>query len=106
MEELTQLGHKRKNIFVKFLKINKIYGYFVANAICVRTKYYEKYKDINEIFNNYRLGEISFTDFFLIYSHSYPKNMRMFDKFAYWSNLEHKWIEYISTQQYRKYDIW
>lgn len=58
MEELTPLGRKRKNILAKFLKENKIYGYFFANTLYVRSKNNKSYRSINEIFNNDRIEEI------------------------------------------------
>ena len=106
MEELTQLGHKRKNILVKFLKENKIYGYFFANTLYVRSKNNKSYRSINEIFNNDRIEEMNLNDFFLIYSASYPRKMKPFDKFVYWLHWGNKWREYIGTQEYKKYNIW
>ena len=106
MEELTPLGRKRKNILVKFLKESKIYGYFFANTLYVRSKNNKSYRSINEIFNNDRIEEMNLDDFFLIYSASYPRKMKVFDKFVYWSNWGNEWRKYICFQKYKKYDIW
>ena len=106
MEELTLLGCKRKNILVKFLKENKIYGYFFANTLYVRSKNNNSYRSINEIFNNDRIEEMNLDDFFLIYSASYPRKMNVYDKFVYWSNWVNEWRKYIRFQIYKKYDIW
>jgi hypothetical protein len=105
MEELTPLGHKRKNILVKFLKENKIYGYFLANTLCARMKH-NTYRSINEIFNDDNIEEMCLNDFFSIYSASYPRKMKAFDKFVYWSNWGNEWRKYICFQKYKKYDIW
>ena len=94
MEELTPLGRKRKNILVKFLKENKIYGYFFANTLYVRSKNNKSYRSINEIFNNDRIEEMNLNDFFLIFSASYPRKMNVFDKFVYWSNWANEWRKY------------
>lgn len=105
MEELTPLGHKRKNILVKFLKENKIYGYFLVNTLCVRMKH-NTYRSINEIFNNDNIEEMCLDDFFLIYSASYPKKLDPFNKVMFWASWRNKWRRYIGTQEYKKYDIW
>lgn len=106
MEELTPLGHKLKNILVKFLKQNKIYGYFFANTLYVRSKNSKGYRSINEIFNNDRIEEMRLDDFFLIYSASYPKKLNPFHKFVFWASWHNKWRRYIDTQEYKKYNIW
>ena len=107
MEKLTPLGRKRKNILVKFLKENKIYGYFFANTLYVRSKNNNSYRSINEIFNNDRIEEMNLDDFFFIHSAaSYPRKMKLFDKFVYWSNWRKEWRKYIYFQKYKKYDIW
>lgn len=106
MEELTPLGHKRKNILVKFLKENKIYGYFFANTLYVRSKNNKSYRSINEIFNNDSIEEMNLDDFFLIYRASYPKKLDLFNKFVFWTRWGNKWRRYIGTQEYKKYNIW
>ena len=46
-------------------------------------------------------------DFFYIHSAaSYPRKMKLFDKFVYWSNWRKEWRKYIYFQKYKKYDIW
>lgn len=104
MEELSQLGLKKKNILVKFLKENKIYGCFLANTLNVRNKT-TIYRSINNIFNVDKLGDINFDDFFPVYCALHPSKLNVFERFTYWANWKGKWVEFIWRQEYKKYDI-
>lgn len=104
MEELHQIGFKRKQILVKFLKEKKLLGYFIGNYMNQARKYRI---NVNDIFNNYPLSDLIYS-FFHISSISYPKNIKgITDKMFFWENIQKEWQTFVYYQKYKeKYGIW
>jgi hypothetical protein len=103
MEDLHQIGLKKKQILVKFLKEKKLLGDFIGNYM-IEAKRHRIY--VNDIFNNCQMRDLIHS-FSSVSSISYPKNINgFFKKLDFWHKINEEWKSFVYHQEYKeKYDI-
>lgn len=112
MEKLSEYGEEYRRILTYFLKKNGIYDMFVGNTVYFHTERISQNNTLrrrqyyNPIFNQAaweRDGLVNlFSEFFSFTSTKYPKHLGVFGRFAFWTDKNKVWENFIYKREYEE----